>query len=115
MLKSIKENFSKVTNKMKDGWAVAKSVVMTVICIVTAFPMSVYAASNSWINPINKFYTFFITILTAFGGIVLAYGLISFGKSFKTHEQAGELAAIGTIAFGAILLGADAIIIFLQS
>lgn len=115
MLKSIKEKFSKVTNKMKDGWAVAKSVVMTAICIVTSFPMSVYAANNSWVKPINNFYIFFITILTAFGGLIFAYGLISFGKSFKTHEQAGEMAAIGTIAFGAIVLGADAIIIFLQS
>ena len=113
MLKSIKEKFSKVTNKMKDGWAVAKSMVMTAICIATASPMSVYAANNDFVKPLLNLKTLMIMILTPAGSIILLYGIISFGESFRKKEQTGEMNAVNVMIFGGILLFADAFLAFL--
>ena len=102
MLK-IKEKVKTFCKRSKQ--AVMSSVTALAIAYATA-ATPVYA--SSYLDPINKLKTVFISIVAAAGVIVLGFGGLKFAEAFQ--DQNGEYNAIYTIVAGAIMIGISAII-----
>ena len=104
MLK-IKEKVKIFCKRSKQ--AVLSSVTALAIAYATA-ATPVYA--SSYLDPINKLKTVFISIVAAAGVIVLGFGGLNFAEAFQKKDQNGEYNAIYTIVAGAIMIGISAII-----
>lgn len=99
----------KVTTFMKRSKQAVMSSITALTLMYMCSPYPVYA-SESYLNPINKLKTVFISIVAAAGVIVLGFGGLKFAEAFQKKDQNGEYNAIYTIIAGAIMIGISAII-----
>ena len=102
----------KIKDKVKTFCKRSKQAVMSsVTALAIAYATAatpVYA--SSYLDPINKLKTVFISIAAAAGIIVLGFGALKFAEAFQKKDQNGEYNAIYTIVAGAIMIGISAII-----
>lgn len=107
-MKKLFENIRKILNK---GNETIKAVVTALVMAVVMAPVNVYAAPGaSYLTPLNNLKTIFIAVVGAAGAVVLLWGIVRFGMAFQKHDQNAEYGGIYTIAAGAIMVGASAIL-----
>lgn len=97
--KKEKKNISFLSKISYFGSCVAASLIITT---------PVYAAS--YLDPINKLKTVFLSIVAAGGVIVLIFGGMKFAEAFQKKDQNGEYSAIYTIIAGGIMIGISAFV-----
>lgn len=71
---------------------------MTLLLAITITPA---AAAGDAVSAVSNLTSFIYTILRAFGGLMIAYGILQIGMSFQAHDPAqrtqGILVAVGGI------------------
>jgi len=81
--------------------------------LVSVLPLRVYAAQEvtSKINALNEIV---LSIVTAAGVIVLAWGIFEFASAYQSHDTAQHTMSLKKVISGILMVGAQTIINLLK-
>lgn len=106
----IKRIFNKMKKEIVHFRETFRTLLYALAIAYMTMPVRVYAAGGSYTAPLDNLKTIGLTICASAGVIVLIFGVVRFGAAFQKMDQNGEHAAINTMIFGGILLGASGIL-----
>lgn len=95
---------------MKHRWNKIQMFLMTFLLMV---PVRVYAAEEvtSKINSLNEIV---LSIVTAAGVIVLAWGIFEFATAYQSHDTSQQTMSLKKVISGILMVGAPTIINLLK-
>lgn len=106
-IKNLKKNGAGFVKKCM--YAVRK-YSLAVAAIILVNPMSTYAASASYTQPLINVKNIMLIIVGTAGAIVFVWGGVKLGECFTRNTQGGEYEAVKIMIGGAIWVGIDLIV-----
>ena len=97
-----------MTKGVKKG-LIIYSVVVFVAAMITGIGLTVYA-NNDPVTVINNLSTFIFGLIRAVGLIMLGFGIVQIGLSFKSHDPSQRANGFLTLAGGVIITFAKEIL-----
>ena len=96
--------------KVKKGFT-AYCTVILVVALVCAMSVPAFAAaSNDPLTAVNNLSTFIFGFIRAIGLILLGFGVVQLGLSFKSHDPSQRANGFMTVAGGIIITFAKEIL-----
>ena len=97
--------------KVKKGFT-AYCTVILVVALVCAMSVTAFAAtsSNDPLTAVNNLSTFIFGFIRAIGLILLGFGVVQLGLSFKSHDPSQRANGFMTVAGGIIITFAKEIL-----
>ena len=95
---------------MKHRWNKIQIFILTILVMI---PVRVYAADEvtSKINSLNEIV---LSIVTAAGVIVLAWGIFEFATAYQSHDTSQQTMSLKKVISGILMVGAPTIINLLK-
>lgn len=97
----------KQKNKLKKTESRLKMLGLTLVSLLNT--NVVYAADDP-IVAVNNLTNFIFTLVQSLGAIMLIFGVVQFGMSFKSHDASQRASSVMTIGGGLIICFSKAII-----
>ncbi len=90
-----------------------KTLLLMLVMIVCLMPVPVYATEvvTSKINALNEIV---LSIVTAAGVIVLAWGIFEFATAYQSHDTSQQTMSLKKVISGILMVGAPTIINLLK-
>ena len=97
----------KQKNKLKKTESRLKMLGLTLVSLLNT--NVVYAADDPSVA-VNNLTNFIFTLVQSLGAIMLIFGVVQFGMSFKSHDASQRASSVMTIGGGLIICFSKAII-----
>jgi uncharacterized membrane protein YidH (DUF202 family) len=106
---------NKNTNKLPMQGRVKKSfmayvAMVMVISIISVLSITAFAATDDPLTVINNLSDFMFGLIRAIGMILLGFGIVQIGLSFKSHDPSQRANGFLTLAGGVIITFAKEIL-----
>lgn len=98
-----------LTGKVRKGF-MAYSAIIIVTVLICILPMSVFAAGGDPLVVVNNLSDFIFGLIRAIGLIMLGFGVVQVGLSFKSHDPSQRANGFLTLAGGIIITFAKEIL-----
>ena len=98
-----------MSDKVKKGFRFYCTLVLT-IAMASAISLTAFAASNDPLTVINNLSDFIFGLVRAIGMILLGFGIVQIGLSFKSHDPSQRANGFLTLAGGIIITFAKEIL-----
>lgn len=79
-----------------------KSILLPLVIGIVMIPMPVFADGDP-LGVVNNLSDFIFSLIRAFGLIMLGYGIMQVGLSFKSHDPSQRANGILTVAGGIVI------------
>lgn len=93
--------------KLKKTESKLKMLVLTLVSLLNA---NVVYAVDDPIAAVNNLTNFIFSLVQSLGAIMLIFGVVQFGMSFKSHDASQRASSVMTIGGGLIICFSKAII-----
>ena len=96
--------------KVKKGFTAYCTVILAVALVCAMSVPAFAAASNDPLTAVNNLSTFIFGFIRAIGLILLGFGVVQLGLSFKSHDPSQRANGFMTVAGGIIITFAKEIL-----
>lgn len=87
-------------NKLKK---IETKLKMLSLALIPLFNATAVHAADDPLTVVNNLSDFIFNIVQALGGIMLTFGIVQFGMSFKSHDSSQRASSVMTIGGGIII------------
>lgn len=109
MMSNKKTNKIPMTEKQKKGFRMYTCLVL-VLTFLFVFTTTAFAADENPLTVVNNLSDFIFGLIRAIGMILLGFGIVQVGLSFKSHDPSQRANGFLTVAGGIIITFAKEIL-----
>lgn len=108
-MKTLKNHNHTLTSKTKKGFKTYAGVVLA-ISLMLILSVTAFAAGTDPLTAVSNLSTFIFGLIRAIGLILLGFGVVQLGLSFKSHDPSQRANGFMTIAGGILITFAKEIL-----
>lgn len=108
-MKTLKNNNHALTPKTKKGFKAYAALVL-MLAILGSFAVTAFASGTDPLTAVSNLSTFIFGLIRAIGLILLGFGVVQLGLSFKSHDPSQRANGFMTIAGGILITFAKEIL-----
>lgn len=108
-MKTLKNNNHALTPKTKKGFKTYAGIVLAVF-LMLILSVTAFASGTDPLTAVSNLSTFIFGLIRAIGLILLGFGVVQLGLSFKSHDPSQRANGFMTIAGGILITFAKEIL-----